>query len=350
MLHRLLRFGPPCAVATALLLGAVASAAAAREPGAEAERLIRHGVELRRGHDDEGAAREFEKAYDLVHSPRSAGQLGLAEQALGRWEDAERHVSEAIHAADDGWVVKNRAALDEALGTIQAHLGRVQVIGDPEGAEVSLNGKPVGRLPLGEGARVSAGQVDVEVHAAGYLAAQRTLTIVGGQYQRVVIHLAKEVAPPAPDAKPAAAPVAAARPGTTPVPPEGGPPPTRAILAWSAAGLAGAGLAAGIVWTVLHGQHVSSFDQGCALRRGAPVDKTTGLASGACQDAYNTYQSDRTIAIVGYAAAGAFAATWLVLQLSGPSAAGEQPAEHAARAPLCVPALTGVGVSCAIRF
>ena len=55
-------------------------------------RLIRHGIELRKVHDDEGAAREFQKAYDQVHTPRAAGQLGLAEQALGRWEDAERHV------------------------------------------------------------------------------------------------------------------------------------------------------------------------------------------------------------------------------------------------------------------
>ena len=99
-------------------------------------------------HDDEGAAREFQKAYDQVHTPRAAGQLGLAEQALGRWEDAERHVGEALHATGDAWVVKNRAILDEALGAIQGHLARVEVIGDPDGADVSVNGRLVGKLPL----------------------------------------------------------------------------------------------------------------------------------------------------------------------------------------------------------
>ena len=158
----------------------------------DADSLIRHGIELRKAHDDEGAAREFQKAYDQVHTPRAAGQLGLAEQALGRWEDAERHVGEALHATGDAWVVKNRAILDEALGAIQGHLARIEVIGDPEGADVSVNGRVVGKLPLQEAVRVSAGEVEVELHAPGYVPMQRTLTIVGGQYQRLVLHLAKE--------------------------------------------------------------------------------------------------------------------------------------------------------------
>jgi hypothetical protein len=58
--------------------------------------LIRRGIELRKAHDDPGAVPYFQKAYDLVHTPRAARQPGLAEQALGRWEDAEQHVREAL--------------------------------------------------------------------------------------------------------------------------------------------------------------------------------------------------------------------------------------------------------------
>ena len=182
----------------AAVLGFAPWALAAQDGTAEAEKLIRHGVELRRIHDDDAAQREFQKAYDLVHTPRAAGQLGLAEQALGRWEDAERHVSEAIHAPADPWVVKNRPALDQALNTIQAHLGRIEVIGDQNGAMVSVNAREVGRLPLAEPVRVSAGQVDIQVSAPGYVPVQRTVTIVGGQYQKVVVHLAKEAPAPVP--------------------------------------------------------------------------------------------------------------------------------------------------------
>ena len=191
------------------LLGLAPAARAGQDSHAEAERLIHHGIQLRRAHDDEGAQREFRKAYDLARTPRAAAQLGLAEQALGRWEDAERHVSEAVAAPGDPWVAKNRPALEGALGTIQAHLGRIEVIGDPVGASVSVNGKATGNLPLPDAVRVSAGEVDVDVRAPGYTPAQRTVSIVGGQYQKLVIHLAKEE-PPAPE--PVATPIATAAP------------------------------------------------------------------------------------------------------------------------------------------
>ena len=182
-----------------VLMGAVLAAGLAApraalgtESAEESERAIRRGIELRKSHDNEGAVREFQRAYDEAPTPRAAGQLGLAEQALGRWEDADRHVREAIQASGDAWVTKNHATLVDALGVIQSHVGRVEVSGDPQGAEVSVNGRVAGRLPLGAPVLVSAGEVDIDLRAPGYVPAQRTVSIVAGQYQRVVLHLAKE--------------------------------------------------------------------------------------------------------------------------------------------------------------
>jgi PEGA domain len=357
MIHRSVRvafLGAVVAVVAAqpLALGAGSSN--------EADSLIRHGIELRKAHDDEGAAREFQKAYDQVHTPRAAGQLGLAEQALGRWEDAERHVGEALHAAGDTWVIKNRATLDEALSAIQSHLARIEVIGDPEGADVSVNGRVVGKLPLQEPVRVSAGEVEVELHAPGYVAAQRTLSIVGGQYQRLVLHLTKEASASAGDA-PSVTKVAGDErppPESTPVTPlvattPGAQEPStaRTVLKWSAAGLAGVGLVVGIVAVVEHGNSVAAFDNhtpACADNNGMAVDQKSGLPAPDCQGSLDGYRRDKTWAIVGFAGAGVFAVTWLVLQLtegSGPAAA-----EHALAAPLCAPSSSGIGVGCAFRF
>src|SRR5262245_713516 len=86
---------------------------AAAQPRARAsasndeDALIRRGLELRRRGDDAAALPHFERAYWLAQSPRSAAQLGFAEQALGRWSDAEVHVAEALRAGDDPWVRKN---------------------------------------------------------------------------------------------------------------------------------------------------------------------------------------------------------------------------------------------------
>jgi hypothetical protein len=303
--------------------------------------------------DDEAAAREFRKAYDLVPTPRAAAQLGLAKQALGLWEDAERYVSEAMRAPKDEWVAKNRATLNDALGTIQLHLARLEVIGDPEGAEVAVKGRSVGKLPLAEAVRVSAGEVDVDVRAPGYSPVQRTLTLIGGQYQRVVIHLTKVDAAPAPlpalvstNSEPAPTPTSTAAPGDAA---EGGPSGIRIALKWTAGCLAVAGLATGMIGTVLHGNNVSKFDDHpCRNKDGAGV-LVDGTPDATCQSLLDSFQTDQTIAIVGFVAAGAFAATWLALFLTEPSPPAG-PAAHAARRPWCVPNLGAVGVSCVARF
>jgi len=337
-----------CAAGVVFL--ALAGTAAADDAQREADKLIKHGVDLRKAHDDEAAAREFQKAYDLAHTPRAAGQLGLAEQALGRWEDAERHVAEAVHAPADPWVAKNRAALDEALGTIQAHLGRVEVIGNPPGADVSINGREVGKLPLADAVRVSAGEVDIEVRLPGYVGAQRNVTIVGGQYQKVVIHLTKETVP-GPEPKPA-------NPEAAPAPlrpvdsgPAAGPSSTRLALKWGAAGLAGAGLVTGVVFTVLHSSNVSTFNSSCAINSaGMAVRKTDGTVDSSCQSKLNTSKTYEDVMIAGYVAAGAFAATWLILQLTEHPSDSGAAATQALRGPLCGPTSSGVGLSCAVRF
>jgi hypothetical protein len=349
-------------VAAVLTAGVRLPRANGAEPADDAEKLIRNGIELRKAHDDASAAREFQKAYDEVHTPRSAGHLGLAEQALGRWEDAERHVSEALHATADDWVAKNRATLADALGIIQGHLGRVEVIGDPPGADVSINGRPAGKLPLAEAVPVSAGEVDVELRASGYVSAQRTLTIVAGQYQRLVLHLVKETAGAegASDrTKTAGGENAGA--GVTPVAPvpidttSSTEPPsrTRTVVKWSAAGAAGLGLAVGVVATILHAHNVTAFDNNpanCADDNGTAVIQGTTTRVPGCQGALDAYHRDATWAIVGYVGAGVFAATWVVLQLTEGSSPAPASVEHALAMPFCGPSASGLGLSCAARF
>jgi hypothetical protein len=127
-----------------------------------------------------------------------------------------------------------------------------------------------------------------------------------------------------------------------------GPSDTRLVLKWGAAGLAGASLVTGVVFTILHSQNVSSFDQSCRVKGGMGVlNDATGTPDPGCNSKYQTSQTYQAVFIAGYAAAGAFAATWLILQLTEPSVSA---VEHASRGPLCAPAFSGPGISCALRF
>ncbi len=347
-----------------LLLLALPRPALADEAGSEAERLIRRGIELRKAHDDPGAVPLFQKAYDLVHSPRAAGQLGLAEQALGRWEEAEQHVREALHADGDAWVAKNHATLADALGLIEGHLARVEVIGGPEGAEVLVNGRTVGHLPLPEAVAVSAGGVDIELQAPGYEPAQRTISVGAGQYQRVVLRLAKSAEPAgavdtprvaaAVDAPRAAEPtapppVAAGRIQARPV--TEGPSTARTALKWTVAGLALGSLAVGVTFTFIQRKNVAAFDsyKDCANDGGTAVIRGTTIAKAACQPALDDYLLDEKVAIAGYVGAGVFALTWLVLQLTEPAPAAST-GERALALPPCAPSPGRVGLACAWTF
>jgi hypothetical protein len=335
--------------------------ASGAEPNAEAERLIRHGLELRKAHDEEAAVRDFQEAYGLVRTPRAAGQLGLAEQALGRWEDAEQHVREALEADADPWVIKNHAVLGEAMGLIQGHLGRVEIVGEPAGAEVLVNGRAAGTLPLAQPVPVSAGDVDVELRAPGYQPGQRTLALAAGQYRRIVLRLAREPAgaaavdtPPAasavtpPEVEPAAAMTEVSKPAETPVEP---PSTARAVVKWSAAGLAVGSLGLGIAFTIVQRKNVAAFDsyRNCQDRDGTAVVWGTTVPMPLCQQALHDYLIDEKVAIAGFVGAGAFAITWLVLQLTEPPRATRK-GETALAPTLCVPTAGPAGVACAWRF
>jgi hypothetical protein len=175
-------------IAASVLAGlglALAIGSAAAQESDEEDAVIRHALQLRKSGEDRAALVELQRAYDLGHSPRAVAQLGFAEQALGMWPQAEAHVGEALRARDDHWVRKNRATVEQALATIRAHVGRVEIVGGEPGAQVTVNGQAAGALPLADAIAVSAGPVEIEVRAAGFAPSIKTVNIAVGEYTRV---------------------------------------------------------------------------------------------------------------------------------------------------------------------
>src|SRR5579883_1574525 len=131
--------------------------------------LIHEGVVLRRKKQYEVALELFRQAWQLSHTPRARAQMGLTEQALGRWVEAEEHLKEALAVEKDAWIIKNRQPLEGALTVIGQHLGSLDVRGGVPGAEVRINGLLVGTLPLKQPIRAVIGTVTLEVKAPNYV-------------------------------------------------------------------------------------------------------------------------------------------------------------------------------------
>jgi hypothetical protein len=341
----------------------LAAHAAAPKP----EALVNQAVELRRNGDDEGALALLVQAYGLARAPRTAGQLGLCEQALGRWAEAETYLTEALKAQDDPWVKKNRRTIEDALAVVKSHIARIEIQGDPQAAEVWVNGTLVGKLPLGSPVRVAAGEVEVELRAPNFVSEKKTMRLEAGQYQRIILHASERPAamPPPPPPPPAAASsettnivvnVPESHGGTaTPPPtvtrePEAAASSGRLALKWVAWGLGAAALGVGVYGAEGNANGVSSFDAKCGIdpSTGKAISKTGPAGDAACATQKSDYESKARIGIGGFVAAGALAATGLILWLTEP-----QPRTRDAAALTCAPAL-GEGfaptLGCAMRF
>jgi hypothetical protein len=315
-----------------LAAGSSAGSRPAQAATTEADELVDQAVRLRRNNgDDEGALALLLHAYALEHSPRATGQLGLCYQALGRWAEAEAYLTEALRAEQDPWVEKNRRTLEDSLTVVKSHVARIEIDGEPTGAEVWVNGSLVGKLPLSAPVHVTAGEeVEVELRSPGFVRETKTLRLEAGQYQRIVVRASAVHAPPAPMPQSSPTPpLSAAAAAVDLHQPQAEKPPRtipfgavfrdRRPLKWVAWGLGAAAVGVGIYGAIGNASGASNFDKGCRLIGDRAVAYPSGMPSKECADQKSEYESKATISIAGFVAAGAFVLTGFALWLSEPS-------------------------------
>src|SRR4029079_7717001 len=103
---------------------------------------------LRKRGEDLGALPLFDEAYRIAQTPRAAAQRAFCAQALGRWTQVEADLTEALKSPDDAWLRKTRAEIEESRRVAKPRVAVIEVVADPPGSEVLVNGKAVGQLPL----------------------------------------------------------------------------------------------------------------------------------------------------------------------------------------------------------
>jgi hypothetical protein len=169
---------------------------------ADAEARLAQGIELRRQGNDEEALARFTEAWEMSHAPRARAQMALAEQALGRWVDAERHLQEALAQQGDPWIEERRPLLQQAVTDIGTHLGSLEVRASVDGAEVIVDGNVVGTTPLAA-VRLPIGTISLEVRAEGYVPIHRSVEVRAGLARETVSMVER---PSEPSEAPEAAP------------------------------------------------------------------------------------------------------------------------------------------------
>lgn len=167
-----------------------------RSTSVDVEGLIDRGIELRKQKRDEEALGVFRRAYMHSRTARPLTQMALAEQALGRWAAARQHLSESLEGEGD-WIEERRELLEGELDKIESKLGRVEIGNAVEGAEVRLNNKRRGTLPLTEPLWVAPGTVVIDVRAEGFETVRRRVDVRAGATAREEIDMVP-LQPPSP--------------------------------------------------------------------------------------------------------------------------------------------------------
>jgi hypothetical protein len=277
------------------LLFAILLLAPAAHAQVDPEATYKEGIELRKQGSDAAALAKFEAAYAAGKAPKARAQMALAEQALGRWVDAERHLLEALAVADDPWIGKQRATLEESLSEIRKHLGKIEVVGAPDGAEIVVSGNVAGVAPLASPLRVEVGSYTIEAKKPGYYPGVRVITVESDGTSRCDLAMkpieapkppAVTIAPPPPKPKPEApAPIA-----------KSSQSPWFYVAVGSAVGLAAFGTTALLIRN--GSAHAYNSDPDC-LGRGAPDELS------ACSSRVSSVRTWQTVSIVSFIGAAA---------------------------------------------
>lgn len=257
---------------------------------AELNELIARGIALRKAGEDARALEVFQRAETLApDSTRVRVHLAAAHQALGQWEEADHYLTLALQDANDPYVQKHQSILASARRTIDTHMASLHIIGGPRGAQVRLNGRALGALPLQGPVRVQAGIYMLEAELPGHYPVTRSVALAGGSLVREQITLTPMD-----------------RDDLMSASGNGARDTSEARwLPWTFAGLAaGSGIGAAIAWAIRE-KHVERWnDDELCLSSTMP----TATRGEICADQRDSGDKAETWMWIGAASAGAFAA------------------------------------------
>jgi hypothetical protein len=212
------------------------------------------------------------------------------------------------------------------------HVGSLDVVGGPAGAEVVIEDEVRGRLPLERPIRTRAGDCRFLVRAPGHEPATRAVQIMPGELTREAVRLTAIA--PAQVTMASSPPPAHSEPLRHDDRASSAPGPSwHRILPWAALGLTAAAAGFAIYQHVRFLDVQNQFNSHCGA-----ADPNRG--GGDCPSLYDDFHGHQTAAIAGYVTAGIAGAGTIVLFVlrpgAGKSAVGPGPGD--------------IGLSALLRF
>ncbi|WP_437292269.1 PEGA domain-containing protein [Sorangium sp. So ce406] len=165
--------------------------ASAGDEVTRADAFYRRGLRLYSDKKYVEAEKELESAWELNPTFDVAYNLGNTKYQLKKHREAATYLSFALR----NWplvktVAKLKPTAEQRFAESRAQVGAVAVTVGVAGAEVLVDGKAVGRAPLGGEVFVEPGEHEVEARQAGYAPASQKVTVAKGGAVEVKLALA----------------------------------------------------------------------------------------------------------------------------------------------------------------
>jgi tetratricopeptide (TPR) repeat protein len=204
---------------------------------ASGDKKLQRGDRLNgRGHIEQAYAQyeaaliDYQAAYHAYADPQILYPIAQAEQRLGRFLDALQHYQELL-AESKALSPALREQVQIHLDEVRKNLAAVVLEIEPDGAEISVDGKSVGRSPLRQPVFLEPGQHTYRVSLEGHRTEEERVDLAAGKELRKRVRLQSKAPPKKPPRRPKPPVARAERPSAAPV--------------WIGVGVTGALLAGG---------------------------------------------------------------------------------------------------------
>jgi hypothetical protein len=160
---------------------------------AQARALLDQGTKLYEQGDVAGALEKYQAAYATFPSPKLMFNIGQANRDLHRQLEAleafEKFLADAPEASPD-----MAADAHKSIFQLQKKLGQIQIDCMTSGAEVSVDGKNVGRTPLPDLIWATPGHHQITAKHESVAPAVEEVDVKAGSVSNVTLRLAATVA------------------------------------------------------------------------------------------------------------------------------------------------------------
>jgi hypothetical protein len=176
---------------TLLAAPAPAAAAAAAAPSAtdEARERFGRGVQLFHEGSLEAALAEFQKAHQLAPNYRLHYNIAQVQYELHNFVESLRSFWKYLAQGGNEIPADRRAQVEGEIRKLEKRVAYVTITTNVSGAQISVDGVPMGISPFTAPVLVNPGARRVSANKAGYIPSVNTVTAAGGEKLNLTLNL-----------------------------------------------------------------------------------------------------------------------------------------------------------------